>query len=105
MTDTLQIVRGSEFRTFFAWLDDAGAPRDATGITVTALMRHPWTQVPYAPSVAVGWTDPATGVGEIFMDETQTALIERGALSEIVVQVVSAGVVTDIFVGGIVEGV
>lgn len=104
-SEKLEIVLGSEFRTSFTWLDSDGNAQDATGATVAASLRHPWTHAPYAATVITGWTDAANGVGEINIDETQTALVERGALSELVITVVDTGTVTDIFVGGIVEGV
>lgn len=104
MTETLQIVRGSEFRTAFAWTDAAGSARAATDASVSAHLRHPWGQERRAITVVTAWTDEDGGIGEISMDETQTALIPLGAITELVIEVVRTGIETDIFVGGIVEG-
>lgn len=105
MVDTVQVVRGQEFRKEFVWVDDQNAPQDATSATVTALLRHPWTHVDYGIALTAGWTDPANGQGELHVDELETAKIELGALSELVITVVSPGVVTDVFVGGVIEGI
>jgi len=102
--NVLQIVRGSEFGTTFVWRDAEGAAQDATGATVSAATRHPWSKVVSGISVVAGWTDEAAGLGVISMDETQTALLDCGALTELVITVVKPGVVTDIFVGATIEG-
>lgn len=105
MSNVMSIVRGAEFRAGFVWNDAAGAARDATGATVTAYLRHPWSHTKYDPVITAAWSNAASGLGEVSMDEAQTMLIDRGQLSEMVVEVVSTGAVTDIFVGGLVEGV
>ena len=100
---TMAVTQGSDWAASINWSDDNGAARDATGFSISAYLRNKLTYVRYFDLNAV-WTDPATGVAEISMDEGMTRQVPLGCLSEVVVTVVSADDHTEIFTGGEVEG-
>lgn len=103
-SNVLQIVRGSEYSSIFTVNDDAGAVVDLTGATVSVAFRHPLTRAASAVSSIVAISDALNGQCSISIDETETLNLELGCLQEMVITVISAGGVTDKYIGANVEG-
>jgi hypothetical protein len=99
----IQITRGSEWAADIEWKDDAGVAQDATGASISAILRRKLTGETFM-SVGAVWTSASAGQGRLVLAETATALIPLGLLTEIVIKVVKIGTVTDVFTAGDVEG-